>query len=147
MERARAIAPITSLQPSYSLVRRDIEAEILPFCQQHTIGVLAYSPMQSGLLTGAMTRERVANFPDDDWRKRDAEFQEPKLSRTLRLVETLRAIGDRHGRTSGEVAIAWTLRQPTVTGAIVGGRGADQVRGVIGAADFRLSPAEEDEIS
>jgi aryl-alcohol dehydrogenase-like predicted oxidoreductase len=142
IQRALAIAPITSLQPPYSLIRREIEVESLPFCQREGIGVIVYSPMASGLLTGAMTRERAANLPKDDWRRRDPEFNEPKLSRNLALVECLRAVGARHGRSPGEVAIAWTLRHPAVTGAIVGARSAKQVEGVMGAGDFRLSEEE-----
>jgi aryl-alcohol dehydrogenase-like predicted oxidoreductase len=142
LQRAQAIAPITSLQPPYSLIRREIEAEILPFCQREGMGVIVYSPMASGLLTGAMTRERAANLAKDDWRRRDPEFNEPKLSQNLALVERLRIVGARHGRSPGEVAIAWTLRHPAVTGAIVGARSAKQVEGVMGAGDFRLSQEE-----
>ncbi len=142
MRRAQTIAPITSLQPPYSLVKPQVETEILPFCQSENIGVIVYSPMQSGLLTGAMTAERVANLPDSDWRKQSPEFQEPRLSRNLELVELLRQIGQPHGRSPGEVAIAWTLHHPAVTAAIVGGRNARQVEGTIGAADFRLSETE-----
>jgi aryl-alcohol dehydrogenase-like predicted oxidoreductase len=146
MELAHRIAPITSLQPPYSLIHRGIEKEILPFCERQGIGVIGYSPMASGLLTGAMTRERVAAFPQDDWRRRSSDLQEPNLSRNLALVELLRRIGARHGRSPGEVAIAWTLRLPAVTGAIVGARSAEQVDGFIGAMDFRLSPEEVQEI-
>ncbi len=146
MQRIQKIAPITSLQPPYSMLARDVEAEILPFCQQENIGVINYSPMVSGLLTGAMTRDRIKNLPADDWRSRHPNFQEPLLSRNLELVELLRQIGQRHGRSPGEVAIAWTLRHPAITGAIVGGRSAKQVEGVIGAAEFRLNPSEIDEI-
>lgn len=146
MERAHKISPITSLQPPYSLVEREVEAEILPYCEAQGIGVINYSPMGAGLLTGAMTRERAANMPADDWRSRNPKFQEPRLSRHLALVEVLRAIGERHGRSPGEVAIAWTLRLPAVTGAIVGGRNAEQVAGIMGAADFRLSQAEIDQL-
>jgi aryl-alcohol dehydrogenase-like predicted oxidoreductase len=142
LQRAQAIAPITSLQPPYSLIRREIQAEILPFCQREGMGVIVYSPMASGLLTGAMTRERAANLAKDDWRRRDPEFNEPKLSQNLALVERLRAVGARRGRSPGEVAIAWTLRHPAVTGAIVGARSAKQVEGVMGAGDFRLSQEE-----
>jgi len=142
MQRALAIAPITSLQPPYSMIRRGIEAEILPFCIRNSIGVIVYSPMASGLLTGAMTRERAANLPDNDWRKRDPEFNEPNLSKNLALVERLRAIGARYGRSPGEVAIAWTLRNPAVTGAIVGARSVKQVEDVMRAGDFRLSAGE-----
>jgi len=146
MQRAQAIAPITSLQPPYSIVTRAIEKEILPFAVQNNIGVIAYSPMSAGLLTGAMTRERVANFTAEDWRRNLPNFQEPLLSRNLRLVERLREIGKRHGRSPGEVAIAWTLNNPAVTGAIVGFRSAKQVSGIIGAAEFRLSANEVLEI-
>lgn len=146
MQRAQAIAPITSLQPPYSLVRPDVESEILPYCHQHNIGVIVYSPMQSGLLTGSMTAERIANLPDNDWRKRSSEFQEPRLSRNLALVDLLRQVGLRHHCSAGEVAIAWTLRHPAVTGAIVGGRNPKQVEGTIGAAEVRLSDSELAEI-
>jgi aryl-alcohol dehydrogenase-like predicted oxidoreductase len=146
MRRAQAIAPITSLQPPYSLISPEIEESILPYAQANNIGVIVYSPMKSGLLSGAMTRERVSALPADDFRRRVPNFQEPLLSRNLELAELLRAIGKRHGRTPGEVAIAWTLRHPAVTAAIVGMRSADQVDGVIGAADFRLNQAELTEI-
>ena len=146
MQRAQAIAPITSLQPPYSLISPEVEESILPYAAANNIGVIVYSPMKSGLLSGAMTRERVAAFPADDFRRRVPNFQEPLLSRNLELAELLRSIGQRHGRSPGEVAIAWTLRHPAVTGAIVGMRSAEQVEGVIGAADFRLSRQELDEI-
>jgi aryl-alcohol dehydrogenase-like predicted oxidoreductase len=142
MRRAQRIAPITSLQPPYSLINREIESEILPFCAREGIGVIVYSPMASGLLTGAMTRERIARLPADDWRRRSENFQEPQLSRTLALVERMREIGARHGRSPGEVAIAWTLRLPAVTGAIVGARSAKQADGVMHAASMRLSPED-----
>jgi len=146
MQRAQHVAPIASLQPPYSLLASEIDREILPYARQHHIGVIVYSPMASGLLSGAMTRERIAAFPEDDWRKHNPNFQEPLLSRNLRLVETLRAIGKRRAFTPGEVAIAWTLRNPAVTGAIVGVRSAKQVIGIAGAADVRLSPDEVLEI-
>jgi len=146
LERCRKIAPITSLQPPYSAISPEIEAEVLPYCQTHGIGVIVYSPMKSGLLTGKMTKERVAAFPQDDFRKRALAFQEPQLSRNLELAELMRRIGERHGRSAGEVAIAWTLRHPAVTAAIVGMRSADQARGVLGALEFRLSPDEIAEI-
>jgi aryl-alcohol dehydrogenase-like predicted oxidoreductase len=142
LERARAIAPITSLQPNYSLVNRAIEAEILPYAARHDIGVISYSPMGSGLLTGAMTRDRVAEFPADDWRRNNRHFQEPLLTRNLALVELLRIIGARHGRHPGELAIAWVLRDPVVTGAIVGARRPGQFRELVAAAEFRLPPDE-----
>ncbi len=146
MQRAQAIAPITSLQPRYSLLHREIEDRILPFCARENIGVIAYSPMASGLLTGAMTRERIAALPADDWRKHHPDFQEPQLHRNLMLVRLLRTIAKRRGYTPGEVAIAWVLRNPAVTGAIVGARRPDQVRGIVGAGKFRLSPHEVTEI-
>jgi aryl-alcohol dehydrogenase-like predicted oxidoreductase len=146
MERARAIAPATSLQPPYSLIRRNIESEVLPFCQRAGIGVIVYAPMSSGLLTGAMTRERAAGLPADDWRSRSPEFNEPNLSRNLALVERLRAVGKRNGRSPGEVAIAWTLRHPAVTGAIVGARSAAQAEGVMRAGAFTLSAEDIAEI-
>jgi aryl-alcohol dehydrogenase-like predicted oxidoreductase len=146
MKRAQAIAPITSLQPPYSLIRRDIEEEILPFCERQGIGVIVYSPMASGLLTGKMTRGRIAKLPDDDWRKHDPSFQEPRLSEHLALVERLRAVGAQHGRSPGEVAIAWTLGHPAVTGAIVGARSAKQADGVMNAGTLRLTSREKAEI-
>jgi aryl-alcohol dehydrogenase-like predicted oxidoreductase len=142
MKRAQKIAPITSLQPPYSMLRRDIEAEILPFCKQHNIGVINYSPMVSGLLTGKMTAERVKSLPEDDWRRRSPNFNEPKLSKNLRLVELLREIGRQHGVEPGVVAIAWTLRHPAITAAIVGARRPDQIDGILPAAKFRLSQQE-----
>ena len=142
MQRAQASAPLTSLQPPYSLLRREIEADILPYCQQAQIGVIVYSPMYSGLLTGAMTRERAANLPDNDWRQRDPEFLEPKLSQNLVLVDRLASIGARYGRSVGEVAIAWTLNHPAVTGAIVGARSVKQVDGVMNADDLKLSETD-----
>jgi aryl-alcohol dehydrogenase-like predicted oxidoreductase len=146
LERARKIAPVTSLQPPYSILTRGIEDEVLPYCQENNIGVIVYSPMKSGLLTGSMTRERIAAMPPDDFRPRTPHFQEPLLSRNLELAELLRRIGARHGRTPGEAAIAWTLRHPAVTAAIVGMRSPQQVDGVIGALDFRLTQNEIDEI-
>ena len=146
MRRAQMIAPITSLQPPYSLVRREVEREILPYCRSNGLGVIVYSPMASGLLTGAMTRERAASLPNSDWRSRDIEFHEPKLSKNLALVERLRNVGERYGRFPGQVAIAWALQNPGVTGAIVGARSAKQVEGTVGAADLRLTEKEIAEI-
>jgi len=142
MKRAQKIAPITSLQPPYSMLRRAIEAEILPFVQQQGIGVINYSPMLSGLLTGKMTAERVAAMPADDWRRNAVEFNEPRLSRNLQLVELLREIGGGHGVTPGVVAVAWTLHHPAVTAAIVGGRSGKQVEEISPALNFRLSQEE-----
>jgi aryl-alcohol dehydrogenase-like predicted oxidoreductase len=146
MKRAQAIAPVTSLQPPYSLVNRKVESEILPFAARANIGVIAYSPMASGLLTGAMTRERIAALPDDDWRKRNPNFQEPALSRNLCLVRRLRDIGIRHGCSAGEVAVAWVLRNPAITGAIVGARKPGQIKGVVGTSRLELSDADLAEI-
>jgi aryl-alcohol dehydrogenase-like predicted oxidoreductase len=142
MRRAQEIAPITSLQPPYSILRRAVEEEVLPFTEDNLIGVINYSPMVSGLLTGTMTAERVAAFPVDDWRRRSVEFNEPNLSRNLRLVELLREIGSGHGVNPGVVAVAWTLHHPAITAAIVGGRSGKQVEGVAPALDFRLSEDE-----
>jgi len=139
IRRALNVAPIASVQPPYSLVATDVESSILPFAFEHNIGVIVYSPMASGLLSGGMTRERIAALPDDDWRKRSPNFQEPLLSRNLRLVERLREVGQRYNATAGEVAIAWALRNLTVTGAIIGVRSAQQVNGISGAADLKLS--------
>jgi aryl-alcohol dehydrogenase-like predicted oxidoreductase len=146
LRRIQAIAPVSSLQPPYSLVRREIEEELLPFCQQHAIGVIVYSPMASGLLTGAMTPERILSLPEDDWRKHSAQFREPQLSRNMALVTLLYTIGKRHNKTPGEVAIAWTLHNPAVTAAIVGSRRPAQLDQVIGAADLKLSDEEVQEI-
>lgn len=146
MRRAQGIAPITSLQPPYSLINRGVEEDILPFCVREGIGVIVYSPMASGLLTGAMTHDRIAGLARDDWRKSDPEFNEPRLARNLARAEQLREIGKRHGRSPGEVAIAWTLHNPAVTGAIVGARNAGQVDGVMQAGDFQLTNEEVSEI-
>ena len=146
MKRIQPIAPISSLQPPYSLINREAEKELLPFCQQNNIGVIVYSPMQSGLLSGSMTRERIARLPENDWRKRNPEFQEPKLSRNLALVEKLREIAVLYQRTPAEAAIAWTLTNPAVTGAIVGARSPEQVDTIIGAAEFRFTDRELGEI-
>ena len=142
MKRAQKIAPITSLQPPYSMLRPAIETEILPFAQKNGIGVINYSPMLSGLLAGKMSAERVAALPADDWRRKNAEFNEPKLSRNLRLVALLREIGHGHGVSPGVVAVAWTLHHPAITGAIVGGRSAKQVEETAEALRFRLSEEE-----
>jgi aryl-alcohol dehydrogenase-like predicted oxidoreductase len=146
MERIGEIAPVETLQPPYNMLNRGVEEEILPYCGENDIGVIVYSPMRSGLLTGKMTPERVANLPSDDWRRNAQDFQEPRLSRNLELVELLEEIGADHGLSPGEVAIAWTLRHPAVTAAIVGGRRPEQVDGIIGAAELRLSEDELDRI-
>jgi aryl-alcohol dehydrogenase-like predicted oxidoreductase len=146
LKRADKIAPVTSLQPPYSLLRRKIEEETLPYCEGHRIGVIVYSPMFSGMLAGGMSRERAAALPTDDHRRRNPEFREPKLSKNLELAEKLREIGASHGRTAGEVAIAWTLRHPAVTGAIVGARSAKQAEQIFRGGDFRLGAEEIEQI-
>ncbi len=146
LRRAQSIAPVTSLQPRYSLVHREVEDEILPYCLREGIGVIVYSPMASGLLTGAMTRDRAVSLPSDDWRKNHPDFTEPDLSRNLALVERLRQLARRHNRSVGEVAIAWTLHNPAVTGAIVGARNARQAEGVMRAGDLHLSNEALNEI-
>jgi len=146
LKRAKAIAPVTSLQPPYSLIHREVEDEILPYCLREGVGVIVYSPMASGILTGAMTRDRAARLPQDDWRKSHPDFTEPGLSRNLDLVDRLREIAKRNNRSVGEVAIAWTLHNPAVTGAIVGARNARQAEGVMRAGDLRLNDKEVSEI-
>ena len=139
LRRIQQIAPVETLQPQYSLIERDIEREILPVAERDGIGVIVYSPMSSGLLTGAMTRERIAGLPDDDWRKHDDRFREPELSRNLALVKRLGVVAERHGTVPGTVAIAWTLNNPAVDGAIVGFRSPEQVDPLIEAANLELS--------
>ncbi len=146
LKRIQRIETPTNLQPPYSMLRPEIEQEILPFCLEHKIGVIPYSPMQSGLLTGKMTRERIASLPAGDWRRSNRFFQEPMLTRAFSLVERLEEIGARHGRMPGEVAIAWTLRHPAITATIVGARKASQVDELAGALTFRLSRSEEEEL-
>ncbi len=146
MDRIKDIAPIETLQPPYNMLDRGVEEEILPYAGQNDIGVIVYSPMRSGLLTGKMTRERVENMPSDDWRRDTDDFNEPKLSENLKLVSVLEEVGGAHNASPGEVAIAWTLRNPNVSAAIVGGRRPDQVDGIIGAADLRLTNEEIERI-
>jgi aryl-alcohol dehydrogenase-like predicted oxidoreductase len=146
LRRAQAVASVTSLQPRYSLVHREVEDQVLPYCMQENIGVIVYSPMASGLLTGAMTRERAANLSKDDWRRTHPDFTEPNLSRNLSLVERLRQIAKRYNRSAGEAAIAWTLHNAAVTGAIVGARNARQAEGVMRAGEFRLTDEDVSEI-
>lgn len=146
MERCRRIAPITSLQPPYSAVSPEIEEDILPYCERHGIGVIVYSPMKSGLLAGKMTRERLANLPQDDFRRRAPAFQEPQFSRNLELAELMGRVGARRGVSAGVVAIAWTLRHPAVSGAIVGMRSPEQASQVLAALEVRLDAEEIAEI-
>jgi aryl-alcohol dehydrogenase-like predicted oxidoreductase len=146
IKRAQKIAAVTSLQPPYSILRRQVEEQTLPYCFEQGVGVVGYAPMFSGMLTGAMTRERAAALPADDFRSRNPEFREPKLSKNLELVEVMKKIGAHHGRKAGEVAIAWVLRNPAITGTIVGARSAQQAEGVMRAGDFRLTPEEIAEV-
>jgi aryl-alcohol dehydrogenase-like predicted oxidoreductase len=146
MQRAQRIAPIDSLQPPYSLIRPQAANDVLKYCQEQQIGVIVYSPMASGLLSGTMTKERIEGLPDDDWRKRDSEFQEPRLSRNLELEKLLSDIGFPHNVTAGEVAVGWVLSNPAVTGAIVGARSPRQIEQMVGGAEFRLSESELAEI-
>jgi aryl-alcohol dehydrogenase-like predicted oxidoreductase len=139
LQRIQGIAPVETLQPQYSLIVRDVEREILPFCEAEGIGVIVYSPMGSGMLTGRMTRERIESMPDDDWRKRDERFQEPALSHNLDLVERLATVAERHDTAPGAAAIAWTLRNPAVDGAIVGFRSPEQVDPLMAAANLELT--------
>jgi aryl-alcohol dehydrogenase-like predicted oxidoreductase len=147
MERIKQYAPIETLQPPYSLVAPSVEAEILPYAKREDIGVIVYSPMYSGLLTGKMTRERIAAFPEDDWRKRDAEFLEPRLSRNLDLQALLVDIGAKHNSSAASVAIAWTLLNPAVTAAIVGARSASQVEGFVDGATLQLDDEDKSKIA
>jgi aryl-alcohol dehydrogenase-like predicted oxidoreductase len=146
LRRIQSIAPVETLQPQYSLIERDIERDVLPFCQEQGIGVIVYSPMSSGLLSGKMTRERIDNMPDNDWRREDPRFQEPQLSENLELVERLRAVAERHNTVPGAVAVAWTLRHPAVDAAIVGFRRPDQVEPLLAAAKLELSDDEVREL-
>ena len=146
LRRIQQIAPVETLQPQYSLVERDVEREILPYAEGERIGVIVYSPMGSGLLTGRMTRERIATLADDDWRKHDPRFLEPRLSGHLALVQRLTAVAGRYGTTPGAVAVAWTLRNPAVDGAIVGFRSSDQVDPILAAASLELTDEDLTEI-
>jgi aryl-alcohol dehydrogenase-like predicted oxidoreductase len=146
LRRAQTVASVTSLQPRYSLVHREAEDHVLLHCRRENIGVIVYSPMASGLLTGAMTRERAARLSKDDWRRTHPDFTEPNLSRNLALVERLHRIARRHNTSAGEVAIAWTLRNAAVTGAIVGARNAHQAEGVMRAGELRLTDEDVSEI-
>jgi aryl-alcohol dehydrogenase-like predicted oxidoreductase len=146
LRRIAQIAPVETLQPPYSLVARDAEADILPWAERAGIGVIVYSPMGSGLLSGGMTRERIVAMPDDDWRKRDIRFQEPQLSEHLALVQRLARVAQRYDTTPGAVAVAWTLRNPAVDAAIVGFRRPDQVDPLLAAADLTLTHQDLAEI-
>jgi aryl-alcohol dehydrogenase-like predicted oxidoreductase len=146
LSRAQGIAPVETLQPPYSLIAREVEDEILPFAGREGIGVIVYSPMGSGLLSGSMTRERIDALPDDDWRRRSPEFRDPRLAEHLALVERLRVVAERHGTTPGAVAVAWTLSNAAVDGAIVGFRRPDQVDSIVAAASLELDDEDVAEI-
>jgi aryl-alcohol dehydrogenase-like predicted oxidoreductase len=146
IQRIQGIHPVTSLQPPYSMLRRDIEKEILPFCGAGGIGVICYSPLQMGILTGTFSRERMASLAGDDLRGSNPHFVEPALSRNLALVEKLRPIAARNGRSVGELALAWVLSRPEVTAAIVGGRRPGQAKGLAAAADWKLSKEDASDI-
>lgn len=146
LARIQPIAPVASLQPPYSMLVRGVENEILPYCAENHIGVIVYSPMQKGLLTGKVTRQWVDALASDDHRRNDPQFQEPKLSANLDLVENLKSIAAAHGKSVAQLAIAWTLRRPEVTAAIVGARRPDQVDELVGAGDWQLSQADSEAI-
>jgi len=146
LRRIQSIAPVETLQPQFSLVAREVEREILPFAEAEGIGVIVYSPMGSGLLTGAMTRERIESLPDDDWRKQSDRFREPQLSEHLALVGRLATVAEQRDTTPGAVAVAWTLLNPAVDGAIVGFRRPDQVDPILAAASLELSDKDMAEI-
>jgi aryl-alcohol dehydrogenase-like predicted oxidoreductase len=146
LRHIQQIAPVETLQPEYSLIERDVEQKILPFAERERVGVIVYSPMGSGMLTGSMSRERIERLADDDWRKRDERFREPQLSRNLELVARLAVVAERHETTPGAVAVAWTLRNPAVDGAIVGFRRPDQVDPILAAANLELTAQDLDEI-
>ena len=146
LRRSQQIAPVETLQPPYSLIARDVEDEILPFARLKDIGVIVYSPMGSGLLTGAMSRERIEGLPDDDWRRRAPPFRDPQLSENLELIGRLGAVAERRDTTPGAVAVAWTLRHKAVDGAIVGFRRPDQVDSIVDAANLDLDDDDVAEI-
>ena len=146
MKRAQSIYPIASLQPPYSMLKRDVEEDIFPFCRQNSIGIVVYSPMQKGLLTGKITRERVTNFPEDDHRRNDPDFNEPLISFNLELVDKLVPIAKKHNKTLAQLAIAWVLRRPEVTSAIVGARRPDQIAETVLAGDWILPQEDIDTI-
>ncbi len=142
LQRIQPIHPVASLQPPYSMLARGVEEELLSYCAAHQIGVIVYSPMQAGLLTGKVTREWVEQLPEDDWRKRNPRFRDPELSANLALVEGLRPIAERAGKTVAQLALAWVLRRPEVTAAIVGARRPSQIEETVAASDWDLSAEE-----
>ncbi|HJS74985.1 MAG TPA: aldo/keto reductase [Vicinamibacteria bacterium] len=148
LERLRPIAPVETFQPPYSLVRREIEKDLLPHCLARDIGVIVYSPLESGLLSGTMTRERIESLPDSDWRKRRGEeFREPKLTRNLALADRLRAAAALRTLSAAALAVAWTLKHPAVTGAIVGARRPEQVDEIVRAAEIDVTDVIDIEVT
>lgn len=139
MKRIKDIHQIASLQPPYSMFRREVEEEILPYCGENNIGVIAYSPMQKGLLTGKFTKERAENLPANDHRSRDPMFQPPQIDTNLRIIEELTKIAEQNGRTMAQLAVAWVLRRPELTGAIAGARRQGQITETVKAHDWDLS--------
>jgi aryl-alcohol dehydrogenase-like predicted oxidoreductase len=146
IQRLQKIHPVASLQPPYSMLHREVEDELLGYCGENNIGVIVYSPMQRGLLTGKFDAERVANLPEGDHRKTNPDFQQPQFGATLQLVEQLRPIAERNGRTLAQLAISWVLRRPEVTAAIVGARSPQQIKETASAADWNLSEEDIEEI-
>jgi len=146
IERIKSIHPVASLQPPYSILKRDVENELLGYCAENNIGVIVYSPMQKGLLTGTITRERITSMPDDDHRRADSMFNEPELSINLRFIDSLRRIAEKDGKSLSQLAIAWVLRRPEVTAAIVGARRPSQIEETAPAGDWELSEADSESI-
>jgi aryl-alcohol dehydrogenase-like predicted oxidoreductase len=147
LERAEAIGHVDSLQPPFSAIRRAAAERELPWCREHGTGVIVYSPMQSGLLTGAFTAARAARLPEGDWRSRSADFTGEGLRRNLALADALRPIAERHSTSVASVAVAWTLAWPAVTGAIVGARSPEQVDGWLPAASLELTDEDLEEVA
>lgn len=146
IKRVQKIAPVASLQPPYSMLHREVENELLGYCAENDIGVVAYSPMQRGLLTGKFSRERFAGLPPDDHRRRSPDFQGPQFTATLQLVDELRPIAHRNDRTLAQLAISWVLRRSEVTAAIVGARRPDQIKETAKAGDWKLSVEDIEQI-
>ena len=146
LKRIQPIHPVASLQPPYSMLKREVEDELLGYCAQNQIGVIVYSPMQAGLLTGKFSKERLQKLDANDWRLQDAEFQGKQFEINLDFVEKLKPIAERKGRPLSQLAIAWVLRRPEVTAAIVGSRRPDQIEQNTGAAEWELTQAEIAEI-
>lgn len=147
LERAEALGHVETLQPPFSMIKRETAAEILPWCAAHGTGVICYSPMQAGLLTGGFTRERAQNLDENDWRRANPEFTGERLERNLALADALRPIAEKHGTSMGTIALAWVLAWPGLTAAIVGARSPEQVDGWIDAARFELGADDLDAIA